>query len=183
MTTAAATAAMPPLSPEFRAHLADHCTHYASRRVGLIWVMQQIQVHCGGWLPDEAIREASEITGVSIPEVEGVATFFNWFFREPVGREIVTVCDSLPCWIGGCEKLRDSCEKVLGIKPGQTTTDGAFTLLPIVCLGNCDKAPTMMIGEELYDCVTTESLPEIFERHRKNPTKQALSDPHTGGHH
>jgi NADH-quinone oxidoreductase subunit E len=145
--------------------------------------MQQIQAHCGGWLPDEAIRETSEITGVSIPEVEGVATFFNWFFREPVGREIVTVCDSLPCWIGGCEKLRDSCERVLGITMGQTTSDGAFTLLPIVCLGNCDNAPTMMVGEEIYDRVTPESLPLIFDKHRSHPTRMPIAEPHAGAHH
>jgi NADH-quinone oxidoreductase subunit E len=145
--------------------------------------MQQVQAHCGGWLPDAAIREVSDIVGVSIPEVEGVATFFNWFFREPVGREIVTVCDSLPCWIGGCEKLREACEKELGIRPGQTTPDGAFTLLPIVCLGNCDKAPTMMVGEELYDRVDTKKLGEIFAKHRANPTRMPISEPHSGGHH
>lgn len=152
---------------ELRQELSEHCTHYASRRVGLIWVMQQLQKHYGGWLPDEAIYEAADIVGLPAPEVEGVATFFNWFFREPVGREIITVCDSLPCYIGGCDKLKAALEARLGVKEGETTSDGAFTLLPIVCLGNCDHAPSMMIGEELYNDVKIEELDEILERHRK----------------
>lgn len=162
-----------PLPEELREHLSEHCTHYASRRVGLIWVMQQLQKHYGGWLPDRAIREAADIVGLAVPEVEGVATFFNWFFREPVGREIITVCDSLPCYLGGCDQLRANLEQKLGIKQGETTADGAFTLLPIVCLGNCDHAPTMMIGEELYNRVTAEQLDEILERHRTAQTPGA----------
>lgn len=169
--TAAATPAGP-VPPELRAHLAEHCTHYASRRVGLIWVMQQLQAHYGGWLPDHAIYEAADIVGLPAPEVEGVATFFNWFFRHPVGREIIVVCDSLPCYLGGCDRLRETIEQKLGIKTGETTADGAFTLLPIVCLGNCDMAPTMMVGDELYSRVSLEQLDSIFARHReiqKNP--------------
>ncbi len=76
-----------PLTPEFREHLSEHCTHYANRRVGLIWVMQQLQGHYGGWLPDRAIAEASEIVGVAAAEVEGVATFFNWFFSRASRQE------------------------------------------------------------------------------------------------
>ncbi len=161
---------------ELREELSEHCTHYASRRVGLIWVMQQLQKHYGGWLPNEAIHEAAEIVGVPAPEVEGVATFFNWFFREPVGREIITVCDSLPCYLGGCDRLNAELSAKLGVKHGETTADGAFTLLPIVCLGNCDRAPTMMIGEELYSDVKLEDLDGILERHRKEQVATAAPE-------
>ncbi len=154
------------MPPELREHLSEHCSHYASRRVGLIWVMQQLQKHYGGWLPDEAIYEAADIVGVAAPEVEGVATFFNWFFREPVGREIITVCDSLPCYLGGCDKLKSELQGKLGVKEGGTSSDGAFTLLPIVCLGNCDHAPSMMIGDELYSDVKLEELDSILAKHR-----------------
>ena len=158
------------ISPELRAELAEHCTHYANARVGLIWVMQQLQKRVyGGWLPDEGIYAAAEITGVAAAEVEGVATFFNWFFRNPVGREIITVCDSLPCHIGGCDAVNAGLKAKLGVDFGGTTADGAFTLLPIVCLGNCDQAPSMMIGEDLYDRVDPTTLDGILAKHRQAP--------------
>jgi len=156
---------LPPIPDDLREHLSEHCTHYASRRVGLIWVMQQLQEYYGGWLPKRAIYEASIIVGVSAPEVEGVATFFNWFFREPVGRKVIVVCDSISCYLGGCDRNVEHLEKKLGIKMGETTADGEYTLLPIVCLGNCDKAPCMMVGDDLHDNVTPEMLDTLFAKY------------------
>jgi NADH-quinone oxidoreductase subunit E len=146
-----------------RKELSDHCAHYASRRVGLIWVLQKLQAHFGGYLPDEAITLAAEIVGIPEPDVEGVATFYNWLFREPVGRRIIVVCDSISCHLCGCDSIVARIQKRLGIGMGETTPDGEFTLLPVVCLGNCDKAPTMMIGDELYDCLTPDKVDEILD--------------------
>ncbi|MGI8905136.1 MAG: NADH-quinone oxidoreductase subunit NuoE [Candidatus Sumerlaeaceae bacterium] len=156
---------LPPLPAELRELLSEHCTHYANRRVGLIWVMQQLQAYYGGWLPNRAIYEAAEIVGIAPPDAEGVATFFNWFFREPVGRKIIVVCDSISCYLGGYDRNREHLENKLGIRMGETTPDGEYTLLPIVCLGNCDKAPTMMVGEDLHDNVTPELLEKIFQNY------------------
>jgi NADH-quinone oxidoreductase subunit E len=156
-----------PVPEDLREHLSEHCTHYANRRVGLIWVMQQLQAYYGGWLPNRAIGEASEIVGVAKPEVEGVATFFNWFFRQPVGRKIIVTCDSISCYLGGCDKNLEVMEQKLGITLGETTPDGEYTLLPIVCLGNCDKAPCMMIGDDLHSNVTPEMLDKLFENRGK----------------
>lgn len=163
ITSDAEANALPPVPEDLRDLLSDHCTHYANRRVGLIWVMQQLQAYYGGWLPRRAVREASEIVGVAEPEVEGVATFFNWFFREPVGRKIIVCCDSISCYLTGNDRNVAHLENKLGVKMGQTTADGEYTLLPIVCLGNCDKAPTMMVGDDLFDNVTPEALDRIFE--------------------
>ncbi len=155
---------LPSLPEDLREHLSEHCTHYANRRVGLIWVMQQLQAYYGGWLPNRGISEASEIVGVARPEVEGVATFFNWFFRQPVGRNVIVMCDSISCYLGGCEKNLERLEQKLGITLGETTPDGEYTLLPIVCLGNCDKAPCMMVGDDLHSNLTPEMLDQIFEK-------------------
>ncbi len=149
---------------DLKQQLTEYCGHYASRRVGLITVMQKLQAHYGGWLPDEAIREAAEIVGIPEPEVEGVATFYNWFFREPVGRNIIVVCDSISCHLCGCDRLIGHLQNRLKIKVGETTADGAYTLLPVVCLGNCDQAPSLMIGDELYNRMTPEKLDEVLDR-------------------
>lgn len=153
---------LPPVPADLREHLSEHCTHYADRRVGLIWVMQQLQAYYGGWLPNRGITEASEIVGVSKPDVEGVATFFNWFFRQPVGRQVIVMCDSISCYLGGCEKNLEHLESRLGITLGETTPDGEYTLLPIVCLGNCDKAPCLMVGGDLHSSVSLDDLDKLF---------------------
>lgn len=149
---------------ELRKELSEHCDHYASRKVGLIFVLQKLQEHLGGHLPDEAITLASEIVGIPEPEVEGVATFYNWFFREPVGKRVIVVCDSISCYLCGCDRVTSHLEKRLGIKMGETTADGEFTLLPVVCLGDCDKAPAIMIGNELYDDLTPEKVDGILDK-------------------
>ena len=149
---------------ELRQELSDHCAHYASRQVGLIFVLQKLQEHHGGWLPDAALREAAEIVGVSEPEVEGVATFYNWFFREPVGRKIIVVCDSISCHLCGCDRIVDHLKTRLGIGMGETTADGEYTLLPVVCLGNCDKAPSLMIGDDLHESMTPEKVDDVLEK-------------------
>lgn len=146
--------------------LSEHCAHYPSRQVGLIYVLQKLQEHYNGWLPDEAILEAAEIVGIPAEEVEGVATFYNWLFREPVGKTIIACCDSVSCYLCGAEQLIAHLETRLGIKAGQTTPDGEFTLLPVVCLGNCDRAPSIMVGDTLYEQVTPEMLDEILAKHR-----------------
>lgn len=150
------------ISAELKQELSDYCGHYPSRRVGLITVMQRLQEHYGGWLPDEAIYEAAEIVGIPAPEVEGVATFYNWFFREPVGKKVIVVCDSISCHLCGTDKILERIRQKLGIGLGETTADGEYTLLPVVCLGDCDKAPAMMVGDDLHDCLTPEKVDAIL---------------------
>jgi len=156
-----------------RQELSDHCAHYPSRQVGLIYVLQKLQEHYGGWLPDEAIAEAAEIVGIPEAEVEGVATFYNWFFREPVGKTIIACCDSVSCYICGAENIIGHLEKKLGIKMGETTPDGEFTLLPVVCLGNCDRAPSIMVGDQLYERVTPEMVDNILDECRRKSKEGA----------
>lgn len=147
-----------------KTELTEYVRHYPSPQVGLITVMQKLQKHYGGHLPDEAISEAAEIVGIPEPEVEGVATFYNWFFREPVGRRVIVVCDSVSCHICGCDRLVEHLRKRLGIGMGETTPDGEYTLLPVVCLGNCDQAPTLMIGDDTFGRMTPEKLDEVLDR-------------------
>jgi len=150
-----------------KSELSEHCAQYPSRQVGLIHVLQKLQEFYGGWLPDEAIQQAAEIVGVPEPEVEGVATFYNWFFREPVGKTIIACCDSISCYLCGCEAVIERLKNRLGIDMGQTTPDGQFTLLPVVCLGNCDRAPSILVGDTLYERVTPEMVDEILARHSR----------------
>ncbi|AEO07969.1 NADH dehydrogenase subunit E [Buchnera aphidicola str. Ua (Uroleucon ambrosiae)] len=119
-----------------------------------------------GWISDQAIYAIAEILQINPSEVEEVATFYSQIFRQPVGRNIIRYCDSVVCFLTGYKEIKITLEKLLKIKIGETTQDNKFTLLPICCLGNCDKGPTMMINEDTHSFLTPESIPCILELYK-----------------
>ena len=106
----------------------------------------------------------ARLLGMSVEALDAVATFYNLIFRQPVGRHVVMVCDSVSCYVMGADGLAKDIQDHLGIEFGETTSDDRFTLLPIVCLGACDKAPTMMIDGELVENVQSNQLDELLGR-------------------
>jgi len=118
-----------------------------------------------GWVPDEAIAAIGGILEIPSADVEGVATFYNLIFRKPVGRHVIKVCDSIGCFLTGYEDLISATKQHLNIDYGQTTADGRFTLLPICCLGNCDKGPTLMIDDDTHGPVTPAQIPALLEKY------------------
>ena len=117
------------------------------------------------WVSDESIKDIAAYMDMSPEELDSVATFYNLIFRRPVGRHIILICDSISCYVMGQEKLTDLIVKQLGIRYGQTTLDGRYTLLPNPCLGTCDHAPALMIDDDLYRDVTPEQLDEILGKY------------------
>jgi NADH-quinone oxidoreductase subunit E len=137
---------------------------YEARRGACIEALRIVQrSHC--WISDERLREVARLLEMSADELDGVATFYNLIFRRPVGRHVILICDSVSCWIMGYETLRDAFHTRLGVRLGETTTDGRFTLLPIVCLGACDHAPTIMIDDDLHHDVDAARLEALLERY------------------
>lgn len=119
-----------------------------------------------GWICDQAIYAIAEILKINPSDVEGVATFYSQIFRQPVGRNIIRYCDSVVCFLTGYQEIKITLENLLQVKNGETTKDNKFTLLPVCCLGNCDKGPTMMINEDTYSCLTPASIPYILELYK-----------------
>jgi len=117
------------------------------------------------WVPDESIEDLAQILDMTAAEVENVATFYNLIFRRPVGRHVILLCDSISCWVMKYEKIKESLHEKLGIDFGETSKDDRFTLLPVQCLGNCDRAPSMMVDNELYDTLTPEKLEDILGKY------------------
>jgi NADH-quinone oxidoreductase subunit E len=138
--------------------------HYPERRAVCIEALKIVQQH-RGWVSDESLRDIATFLGMTPDELDSVATFYNLIFRKPVGRHVILVCDSVSCWIMGYERLRERLTARLGIRPGDTTADGRFTLLPIVCLGTCDHAPAMMIDEDLYRDIDPAAIDAILEQY------------------
>jgi NADH-quinone oxidoreductase subunit E len=99
-------------------------------------------------------------------ELDAVATFYSFIFRKPVGRHVILICDSISCWVMGYNPLLDILKTGLGIAYGETTADKRYTLLPISCLGACDRAPAMMVDGDLYGPVTPEMMDGILEKYK-----------------
>jgi NADH-quinone oxidoreductase subunit E len=102
---------------------------------------------------------------MSAEEVDSVATFYSRIYRSPVGRHVILICDGISCMIMGYDAIYEHISEKLGIRFGDTTKDGRFTLLPISCLGDCDKAPSMMINDELFNRMTIEKIDELLEKY------------------
>ncbi len=146
-------------------HFRVRAAEIAHPRELVIDVLRAIQSNFG-WVPDEGVELTGEILRLSPLQVEEVATFYDKIFRQPVGKRVIHVCDSVCCWSRGAEEIYAHLQKTLGISPGGTTSDGVFTLLPTCCLGACGEAPAVMIGLTTYGDLTPERLDEILERER-----------------
>ena len=135
--------------------------HVPYRAAVAIDALKIVQAH-RGWVSDESLQAIARHLEMSAEELDGIATFYNLIFRRPVGDNVILLCNSVTCWIKGCDSLQQSISEQLGIGLGETTPDNRYTLLPVTCLGACDKAPVMMVGEELHEDVTEQSLPTLF---------------------
>ena len=153
------------LSEEERQEIEKELEHYEYKRAASIEALKILQKH-RRWVTDEGLADLAGILEMSTAELDNVATFYNLIYRQPVGENVILLCDSISCWLMGYEQIRDHMRERLGINYGETTPDGKFTLLPIVCLGTCDHAPAMMVGEKLYNDLTPEKVDEILERYR-----------------
>jgi NADH-quinone oxidoreductase subunit E len=145
---------------EINAELA-HCTTKASASVEALNIVQRHR----GWVSDEAVKYVAAMLDMTSDELDAVATFYSFIFRRPVGRHVILICDSISCWVVGYHPLLDLLEKQLGITFGGTTDDKRFTLLPVSCLGACDRAPVLMVDDDLYGPVAPEMMDEILRKY------------------
>jgi len=147
---------------EAEIHEIEHeKTHYPYAQAVGLEALKIVQKH-QGWVSDESLLAVSEYLDIPPDDLEGVATFFNMIFRRPVGKNVILLCDSVACWMLGCDDLKAHITETLGIDYGETTEDDLFTLIPVPFLGDCDKAPSMMVGRELYRNLTNEKIDQII---------------------
>lgn len=152
------------LTVEERREIEEKFTEYPNRQAVSIDAMLAVQRH-RGWVSDESLRDLSQLLGLSVADLDGVATFYNLIRRKPVGRHVALVCDSVSCWLMGGDKMRNNLCERLNAPLGETTADGRFTLLPIVCLGACDHAPVMMIDDQLYEDLDEGRIAEALKQY------------------
>ena len=136
--------------------------HYPHARAASLDALKIVQKR-NGWIDDAQVNAIANLLDIPVTDIDGVATFFNRIYRQPVGRHVILICDSVACYLTGYEALSTAFRAELGIEYGQTTTDGRFTILPICCLGNCDKGPAVLIDEDTYGPVQPEEVAQLLE--------------------
>ncbi|MBL4820439.1 MAG: NADH-quinone oxidoreductase subunit NuoE [Gammaproteobacteria bacterium] len=157
-----------PLSPSEIDEIEHEMTLYPDKRAVGLEALKIVQKH-QGWVSDESMLAISRYLDIPVSDLEGVATFFNLVFRKPVGRNVMLFCDSVSCWIMGCESIRKHINDKLEIDYGETSADGEFTFLPVPCLGDCDRAPVMMVGPDLHRNLTPEKIDKIILDYSNKP--------------
>ena len=125
-----------------------------------------------GWLPEPAMGYVAFRLDVPAVRVREVATFYTMYRLRPVGRHHIGVCNSISCWAMGSEKILGQCREMLGIRPGQMTQDGQFSLEEVACLAACGNAPAMLVNNFTFvENVTPESLERLIRDLRERPGK------------
>lgn len=145
---------------------------YADTKGSLITILQHAQ-EIYGYLPQDVIRRISERTGVKPAKIMGVATFYTQFRLQPVGKYLIMLCKGTACHVNGSDLIEKTITEALGIRDGETTEDGLFTLKNVACLGCCSLSPVMMINEETYGSLTPEKTRAILAELREKAKEEA----------
>lgn len=133
---------------------------------GLIPALHELQRLCGNYLPEEAVKRLADGLNVPFSQAYGVTTFYTMFSAAPRGQNIIRACESPPCHLMGAESIIEILKDELGIKVGEATPDGRFTLELTSCIGVCGVAPAIMINEEVYGNLTRDKIPEILKKYK-----------------
>jgi NADH-quinone oxidoreductase subunit E len=115
------------------------------------------------WLPRAAMDTVADMLGMAPIRVYEVASFYTMYNLAPVGKHLVELCTTTPCWLKGSDDVVRACEKHLGVKLGETTPDGQFTLREVECLGACVNAPMAMIGEQFYEDLNADNVVKMLD--------------------
>lgn len=138
------------------------------QKSALLRILHLAQKEFGGWLSSDTMDYVADILKIKPIEVYEVATFYSMYHTKPVGKYVFEVCQTGPCMIEGSEKISSYIEKKLGIKNGETTKDGLFTLKTVECLGACGYAPMMQLGDNFREHLTPEKVDQIIDELKAN---------------
>ncbi len=131
----------------------------------LLVALQEAQARFG-YLPPELLPELAESLGVPLNDVYGVASFYSFLSTRPLGRNVIRICKSLPCYLQSCQIIIEAVEKEIGIRPGETTPDGRFSFELTNCIGLCDKAPAMLINNDAHVDLTPKKISRILQKYK-----------------
>ena len=147
------------------AKINEICDRHIGQKTPLIMILSDIQNEYG-YIPLEVQQIVSKKTGISVAEIYGVVTFYSFFSLEPKGKYVIGCCLGTACYVKGAQQIIDKFSEILGIKPGETTADGLFTIDALRCIGACGIAPAVSINGKVYPKVTVPMVSKIVEEYR-----------------
>lgn len=153
------------LSPATRARIEELMARYPKPRSAILPALHAVQEELG-WCPEEAQAEVAEMFGMPAAEVRSLVTFYYMYHRQPMGRHVIKICRSISCWLRGSERLQKQLEDELGIGLGQTTPDGAFSLVGGECLAGCCGAPVLQINDRFFENAEEDRVKELLKELR-----------------
>ena len=141
------------------------CDRYVNEKTPLMMILSDIQKEYG-YIPLEVQEIVSSRTGISVPEIYGVVTFYSFFSLKPKGKYVIGCCLGTACYVKGAQQIIDKFSEIIGIKPGETSKDGLFTLDALRCIGACGIAPAVTINGKVYPKLTVDAVPNIIEEYK-----------------
>ena len=153
------------LSEAAEAQIIEICDRYKDERTPLMMILSDIQKEYG-YIPLEVQELVSKKTGKSVAEIYGVVTFYSFFSLAPKGKYIIGCCLGTACYVKGAQQVIDKFSDILGIKPGETTEDGLFTIDALRCIGACGLAPVLTVGEDVYGRLEPNMLADILKKYQ-----------------
>jgi NADH-quinone oxidoreductase E subunit len=139
---------------------------YPVARSAILPALRIAQERHGGWLPPEAFEEVGEALDLTPAYCKAVASFYDMFHLEPVGRHLVEICTNVSCALVGAQQVVEAFEEELGVRPGETTDDGAVTLRTIECAGGCGWGTVVVVDHRYREPVRAEDVPRIVQELR-----------------
>jgi NADH-quinone oxidoreductase E subunit len=150
------------ISERARQRMRDLAARYPAARSAVmpaLYIAQQEE----GYITREALQAVAEAIGMTVDDVESIATFYTMYYQQPPGKRVIKVCTSISCYLRNCDALVDHLEQRLGIKRGETTADGNYTLMTTECLASCGTAPVLQVNNEFVENVTLEMADALVD--------------------
>ena len=161
------------ISEQAKQRMRDLTAHYPVARSAVmpaLYIAQQEE----GYITQAALQAVAEAIGMTVDDVESVATFYTMYFRQQPGKKVIKVCTSISCYLHNCDALVSHLEQRLGIKRGETTVDGNYTLLTAECLASCGTAPVLQVNDEFVENVTLEMADTLIDELNRELSTKAM---------
>ena len=150
------------ISEQAKQRMRDLAERYPASRSALLPSLHIVQEE-EGYLTDEGVKTVAEVLKLTVADVESVASFYTMYYQQPQGKKIIKVCNSISCYLRNCDGIIEHLEKRLGIKRGETTPDGNYTLQTVECLASCTTAPALQVNGEFVENLTLEKADALID--------------------
>src|SRR5450759_1768062 len=150
------------ISEQAKQRMRDLASRYPAARSAVMPALYIAQQEAG-YITRDALEAVAETIGLTVDDVESVATFYTMYYQQPPGKKVIKVCTSISCYLRNCDALVIHLEQRLGIKRGETTTDGNYTLMAVECLASCGTAPVIQVNDEFVEQVTLEMADALID--------------------